>query len=625
MLSRDALGARSAGLLAEWQATDADGLAELLARANAATAGLPLTSPPTLGTERAVHDRLWQMRSGLYTAVAGPRPSGTTPILEDVVVPTVSMATLCSELSTLFTRHGHDGIIFGHAKDGNIHFLVNQDFNSADAISQYAALTEDFVDLVLGLDGSLKAEHGTGRNMAPFLERQWGPGLTDIMRRVKRLFDPLGMLNPGVILNQDPRAHLRDLKTTPAVGEEVDRCIECGYCEPVCPSADLTLTPRQRIVVRREIERRAADSGDNTALLQDYAYDGLQTCAVDGMCQRACPVQINTGDLVRRLRHETNTPGAERSWRGLATGWRGASAGARLAVRAGNTLGEAPTRAVTRAARTVLGTDTVPEWTSAMPTAGSKYPAGHNPAGARAVYFPACINAMFGPDTADEQSVGTAFRALCARAGVPIRIPDDLAGSCCGTPWHSKGMEAGHRVMAQRMVTRLRGWTDDGALPVVMDASSCTLGLGELADSLDRPDREFLARIRIIDSVRFAEAELIPSLDITARLERVVLHPTCSMAHLGLVETLRSVAEFFADTVEIPLDWRCCAFAGDRGLLHPELTASATAREAAEVGDTAYDGYLSANRTCELALSQATGRPYRSVLVALEEASRPSR
>ena len=624
VLAQEAVGPHTAGLLAEWQAGDEDTFRALLTRAQASVAGLPLTAPAALNTDRAGHDRLWHMRAGLYTAVAGPRPTGTTPVLEDVVVPTVSTATLCDELTGLFVRHGHEGIIFGHVKDGNIHFLVNQDFSTDEAVAQYAALTEDVVDLVLGLDGSLKAEHGTGRNMAPFLERQWGAGLTGVMRRIKQLFDPHGMLNPGVILNDDPRAHLRNLKPTPIVDPIVDRCIECGYCEPVCPSADLTLTPRQRIVVRREVERKRAAGLDTADLLADYDYDGLQTCAVDGMCQQACPVDINTGDLVRKLRAEANSASAERAWRGLATSWAGATAAARAGVRAGHLLGDKSTSALSRAGRAALGEDTVPLWPAKMPAAARKYPKGDDPNDARAVYFPACINTIFGPDTPDEPSVVDAFRTLCARAGVSIRIPGDLAGSCCGTPWHSKGMESGHRIMAQRMLGRLRAWTDDGVLPIVMDASSCTHGLAELADSLDQPGKDFLARLRIVDSVQFAHDELLPHLQITHPAGRAVLHPTCSMVHLGLVETLRALTEAFTDSVEIPFDWRCCGFAGDRGLLHPELTASATARESAQVGARSYDCYLSANRTCEIALTQATGAPYRSVILALEEATRPA-
>lgn len=215
-----------------------------------------------------------------------------------------------------------------------------------------------------------------------------------------------------------------------------------------------------------------------------------------------------------------------------------------------------------------------------------------------------------------------AFLALCDRAGVRIRIPDDLTGSCCGTPWHSKGLQSGHQLMANRMLNRLRSWTDDGALPVVMDATSCTHGLAELAESLAPDEQTFFERLQVIDSITFARDKLLPNLHIDQRQRSVVLHPTCSQTHLNLVETMRELAESLADTVDIPTNWNCCGFAGDRGLLHPELTASATAREAAEVNHKDYDYYLSANRTCEMALTRATGRPYQSIISLLEKATR---
>ena len=116
----------------------------------------------------------------------------------------------------------------------------------------------DGVDLVLRCDGSLKGEHGTGRNVAPFVEAEWGAAAYAIMQETKSLFDPHGILNPGVIINRDPHAHLLHLKAMPRADAETDKCIECGFCETHCPSRDLTLTPRQRIIVRREMQRNPA-------------------------------------------------------------------------------------------------------------------------------------------------------------------------------------------------------------------------------------------------------------------------------------------------------------------------------------------------------------------------------
>ena len=183
---------------------------------------------------------------------------GTSVIFEDIAVPTDVLAPAALDLQALFRKHRYeDGIIFGHAKDGNLHFVISQSFNDAAAIRQYEAFNLDLVEMVVGkYDGSLKAEHGTGRNMAPFVEAEWGGAAFEIMVRVKSLVDPGGLLNPGVLVNHDPDAHIKDLKSLPEVEEEVDKCIECGFCESLCPSRDLTLTPRQRIVVRRAMERR---------------------------------------------------------------------------------------------------------------------------------------------------------------------------------------------------------------------------------------------------------------------------------------------------------------------------------------------------------------------------------
>jgi len=499
------------------------------------------------------------------------------------------------------------------------------------------AFTDEMVDLVLGFDGSLKAEHGTGRMMAPLVRRQYGEELHDVMREVKRLLDPRGVLNPGVIISDDRESHTRDIKVTPTVEAEVDRCVECGYCEPVCPSRDLTTTPRQRIVLRREMQAAAA-AGDLALLHEledDYEYDAVETCAVDGMCQTACPVDINTGDLVKRLRAEAVGPMASRGWRLAAGHWGATTRVASAALTVARVLPDPVVLVPNALVRRAGDDDVVPLWSPELPGGGRQRPEGRAPwapavsergEGPReAVYFSACVGTLFGPSDAGP-GVRGAFLSLCRRAGVVLVAPGNLPGLCCGTPWRSKGMLEGAQAMEQRVAASLWEATRGGELDVVSDAASCTEGLVTTLSHAAETDARY-AGIRVRDAVAYVAGELLPDLltelPVPRRLQRLALHPTCSSTQLGLDPALMAVARAVADEVYVPDSWGCCGFAGDRGLLHPELTASATQVQAAQIAEAGpFDAYASCNRTCELGMTRATGEQYQHVLELLEVATR---
>ena len=624
-----ALPMTATGLLVEYRAPSEAVRAAAERAATATLEDLRLLEPAAFTTNPQLAAQFWNVRSGLLPSVGGARPPGSSFILEDVCFPPERLADGAVDLAALLAKHDYPGVIFGHASAGNLHFLITPFLNDPEEIAHFGRFMRDLVELVVGkYDGSLKAEHGTGRNVAPFVEREWGPELTGLMRKLKQLADPANILSPGVLLTDDPESHLKNLQTAPVVEATVDRCIQCGFCEPVCPSRDLTTTPRQRIALRREMARQPNPSPVLRAILADYDYDAIQTCAGDGSCEIACPVDINTGTLMKHLRHLEHGPRAEAVAASAARHFGSLERGARLAVRAAgivaNGAGHHALSMMTSAARSVVSKELMPSWRSNMPPgASTKLPVTRREAAA-AVYFTACVNRIFGRlGDSKRQSLQEALTAVSARAGLPLWIPDDIHGHCCATIWHSKGYEDGNGIMANHTLESLWRWSDGGRLPVVCDASSCSLGLAsEIVPYLRPENRERHAQLSIVDSIAWAHDRLLPKFSIRRTVGSAVIHPSCSANHLGLAKKLHAVAAALADKAVTPVSAGCCGFAGDRGFLHPELTASATVAEAAEVGTKRFDAYLGSNRTCEIGLNSATGCNYESFVYLLEESTR---
>jgi D-lactate dehydrogenase len=599
------LPADAAGLLVEFQSARAEVRQELERMAADVVGGLRLQEPATFTHVAAEQGLLWKIRSGMFPSVGAVRKSGTTVIIEDVAFAVEHLANAARDLNGLFQRHGYpEAIIFGHAKDGNLHFVVTQGFNDRHDVDRYAHFIDDVVALVVNrYDGALKAEHGTGRNMAPFVETEWGSDGYDIMRQLKALADPDGLLNPGVIINADRRAHLANLKQFPVVEMEVDRCIECGFCEPKCPSRELTLTPRQRIVVRREMGRSEAE-------YPEFQYAALDTCTTCGLCATACPVAIDTGKLVKRFRHDQASPQAH-GWAVRIAEHMAVTEGlSRAALQAGH------------AAERVIGAEAMRwltgQWQPDMPGPAHPIPKTDR-ARAHAVYFPACVSRVMGnaPGERDDMSLMDVTVEMSRRAGVDVYIPDDVAGTCCGTVFSSKGYQDAHRSAINAAIERAWRWSDQGRLPLVIDTSPCAFGLKTAREHLTAENQARFDQLTLLDAIEFAHDRLLPNLTITKKSPDVALHPVCSVTKMGLGGKLEALARACSDAVLVPTT-DCCGFAGDRGFLFPELTASATknARQA-RTGEC-----YSSSRTCEIGLSRGTGHAYRSFMYLLEKASR---
>jgi D-lactate dehydrogenase len=605
----------SAVLLVEYGGESEAELASQVERAGAILAGHETIRPVEFSREAEEIELAWRVREGLHGLIGRLRLPGTALIVEDVCVPPERIAEGARDLQALLGEHGFLPGVAGHASAGNLHFMLTPDFAKAEDLERYEAFMAKLVELIVDkYDGSLKAEHGTGINMAPYVEREWGEKATELMWRVKQLADPDGVLAPGVVLNRDRGVHLRNLKTTPQIEESATTCVECGFCEPVCPSRDLTTTPRQRIVLRREMARQPPGSPLQKALLEEFEYDALETCAADGSCQLACPVGIDTGQLTKELRRARHTERAERAALAAARRWAAVERASRLGLRLAGPLARRTKRGrgLPGPAKRGGGGDPLPTKAGSVKR-GSPPP----PRSAVAVYVPSCTNRIFGGNPVE------ALVAVSARAGMPVWIPDDVAGSCCGLPWSSKGFEAAHRHKANELVSRLWEWSDEGRLPVVIDAASCTQAAAEPGDgALSEENAERLARIEILDSVAWAHDRLLPKLEIEAKVGSATVHPTCATRHMGLAPRLRKLAAALAEDVHVAPSAHCCGFAGDRGISHPELTAAATRPQVEELAGRDFDAHLSSNRTCEIGLSRATGEPYESVLILLERLTR---
>ncbi|HVS97498.1 MAG TPA: FAD-binding and (Fe-S)-binding domain-containing protein [Puia sp.] len=629
------LPAAAAALLVEYQDDSETGLASKIDAFTARSAGLSLLQKPEFTEDLHEQELLWKVRKGLFPSVGAVRKSGTTVILEDIAFPVDRLGDALTDLRVLFDRHGYgDAIVFGHAKDGNIHFVITQSFLTEPDVRRYDRFIRDLVMLVVDrYAGALKAEHGTGRNMAPFVETEWGGAAYAIMARLKRCIDPENLLNPGVIISADEQAHIRDIKQLPPVEQEVDKCIECGYCEHVCPSRDLTMTPRRRIVARRvlrllEMEGRKED---HRRLLEQYRYDGLATCAVDGLCSTACPVDINTGDLVKRLRREKHGVWGNRVALFIAKHFRTTERIVGLGIRFGaginRLFGRKAMTRMTRALRRVA--PGMPLWpvelaaVSRMPRVperGVVPAAGVRPTNGSVVYFPACVSRIMRVN--GQPSVMEAMISVSKKAGIDILLPESVRGTCCGQLFSSKGYGGAFGCTSNRIVGYLWEVSRQGQLPVVTDLSSCayTLLHAPFRDSLIEENKLFYDRMRIMDSVDYLHDLVLPLATSVRRKEDVVLHPVCSLQKMKSSGKLVSVARHFAKSVTVPLQAGCCGMAGDRGFLFPELTDAATRPEASEARRWSYDGYYSSAVTCELALTQAVGKDYVSVLFLADRA-----
>jgi D-lactate dehydrogenase len=617
-LSEDA-----AALLVETRAYDTAELGDNIRQVLKALRKLPTERPIEFTDRVAEYTGLWNIRKGLFPAVGAVRDIGTTVIIEDVAFPIASLAPATLDLQKLMQRfHYHEAIIFGHAREGNLHFVFTQDFNHRSEVERYSHFMQDVCEMVVQrYDGSLKAEHGTGRNMAPYVELEWGAEAFQIMQRVKNIFDPGHLLNPGVIVNSNPQAHIENLKPLPETNPLLDKCIECGFCEVNCPSKDLTLTPRQRIVIQREISRLRMTGEDNQRLRQlerDYVYQGERTCAVDGLCAVSCPVAINTGEHTKQLRGAQRSPLSRRLADLAADHFGGVEAALRLGLRVSSVaqrwVGPGPLEALSGSLHR-LSDARLPQWNRYMPRNGSPLKVPVSRQRDRVVYFPSCVSRATGPAMGDpdvDPLHAVTVRVL-DRAGYDVIYPEPVTGLCCGTPFESKGFFKQADRKSKQLENALLTATHGGRLPVLCDTSPCLYRMRKVMSPL----------LKMYEPGEFITRFLLARLNFEKLSDPIALHHTCSNIKMGLENHLEAAARACSREVIVPELVGCCGFAGDRGFNYPELNASALKALNGALGPACEAGY-STSRTCEIGLSRHSGVFYKSIFYLVDRCTSAS-
>lgn len=614
------LSPTASAILVETRATQYEQLNQQIAEIMHTVQVIPAEIPVQFTSVPSEYALLWKIRKGLFPSVGALRKTGTTVIIEDVAFPVSRLAEATLDLHGLFEKWGYrEAVIFGHALEGNLHFVFTQDFGFQSEIDRYSKFMAEVAKMVVSkYDGSLKAEHGTGRNMAPFVELEWGREAYDLMKRVKQIFDPKNLLNPGVILNNDPEAHLKNLKPIPAASEKIDKCIECGFCEPNCVSAELTLTPRQRIVVYREMVSLAKSGHEPhvaASLAKAYQYSGNETCATDGLCATACPVKIDTGKLIKSLRTEEIGSKQKRAvW--IANRMAGTIAAVRTALSTIGffhaILGTPIMKGISGGLRTLSG-NRIPFWNPYMPLGAKKINTNHTIKSTnKVVYFPSCINRAMGvsKENCNGKQLSEKMLDLLNKGGFEVTYPENLNSLCCGMAFSSKGYTEAGQKKSNELEAALLKASENGRYPVLCDMSPCLFTMKENMQS----------GLKLYEPVEFIHEHLLPSLEITPLQETITVFPVCSMKKMGLEDKLVELAGKCAAKVVVP-ETNCCGFAGDRGFSFPELNQHGLRELKMQLPAGIKKGY-STSRTCEIGLSLHSGISHQSIVYLVDEVSK---
>lgn len=602
-------------VLLETQANDETTLENNVSALLAGMDNIETLASPEFFTDEESCESLWAFRRAMFPAVAGARDPNQLVLLEDVCFPLDKVKEGCEEFGKLFERYDYDGGVHGHAFHGNFHFALPVNFSSQEENDKIHSFLQEMMHMVISLDGSLKAEHGTGYAVAPFVELEWGTKTYEIMKGVKRLFDPEELLNPGVLFNDDPKCHTKNLKTPIACHPKLDNCVECGFCEPVCPSKNIGFTPRQRVSVLRHIAELKIEHPEKAEQWQKI-YDELGTalCATDGICTTRCPLAVDVAGFVKDRRGDSASNFSKTIAHKIGCHFGTVTRGASLMLNGvaifQRLLGDAMMNKSSSVARKIVGKK-LPAWNEQMPRGGKKPPTPSAEGSDIVVYMPSCAIRTMGDSVHDpaEPLADVTVRVL-ERAGYSVIIPEGVNELCCGKAYETKGLFDEADAKSREMEDALLKVSRNGQYPILCETSPCLARMKKVMDE----------RLKLYEPVEFAYQYLLNRLTLKKVYGRIAIHPTCSTRLLGMDEPLFQLAEQCAETVVWPRDIQCCGFSGDKGFSHPELNKSALENLAVTI--KACEEGFSTSRTCEIGLSLHGKVPYKNVMYLLDTCSR---
>ena len=578
---------------------------------------IPTAIPSLYSQDPKEYDSWWAIRKGILPIVGGQRRKGTTVITEDVCFQIEDFTKGIEMLTELFHKYDFvdGGVIFGHALSGNVHFNITPDFSDPKDTKNFGDLVKEMSERVSGFGGSLKAEHGTGRMVAPFIEMEWGRKAYEINRRIKAIFDPERILNPDVIITDDPDVYKKNLKAQCVIDDAFTICMECGFCEKHCPSRNLTLTPRQRIALLRETKRLENEGNFTLAaeLKKGYEYFGVDTCAACSMCKGLCPLSIDTAQIALSMRRiDPPAPElAKKIYDNFSTTLQMARAGVSLEGIAGSIVTQKAISKITEGLHGVTGiTPYIPKTT---PKANRyRLRSRIKPTNfEKVVYFSTCANRAFKPNQGydDERSLQQVVESLCNKAHIDIIYPEHIENLCCGLSFEN--YDDVHERAVKDLHDALMKASQNGKYPIVIDHSACFNHAFKHMPDLEINDiSEFLCKY------------VVPHLDIEKCDERVIVHKQCKIKSLNKSQYIEDLARLCTDHVFNIKSFACDGFAGQKGFFTPELNKCATKDLAAEIAEYGATLGVSSSSTCEIGLGENGGIPFIGVAFLLDRCSK---